>query len=225
MERANEKMRSCLAFCKGGGERPVNETTMRSEEISVTCGACGAVRTVGRGAAGFVCGGCRCVNRLGFGELVGEVVSREAESQGIILEGGVGGVGNGPVMLRRMGSGIFQLQPDLPAPPMSTASNSSAQLIPNCSVCLEGAGDVVVTPCAHGGLCEPCARHIAGNAAVGGAHCPKCRKDIDRVLRLSRILADNTAVGVALDIPLADKQRAPPKVPPPPGYKKKNNNQ
>ena len=85
MERANEKMRSCLAFCTGGGERPVNETTLRSEEISVTCGACGAVRTVGRGAAGFVCGGCRCVNRLGFGESVGGVVSREAESQGIIF--------------------------------------------------------------------------------------------------------------------------------------------
>ena len=97
--------------------------------------------------------------------------------------------------------------------------NCSDDQLPQCSVCLDGAGDIVLLPCSHGGLCEECARHIARNMAVGGAHCPRCREPIERVVRISN-LQYNVAHATELVFAPGEILKAPPKVPPPPGQKK-----
>ena len=93
--------------------------------------------------------------------------------------------------------------------------------IPTCSVCMEGAGDVIVLPCLHGGICEVCAEFILENKAVGGQRCPVCREEIRRLGRLASVSLINGIVAAELDPPKSVNNQ-PPKVPPPPGSRKKN---
>jgi len=90
--------------------------------------------------------------------------------------------------------------------------------IPVCSVCLDGVGDMILQPCEHGGICEDCAKHIALNKAVGGAHCPKCRMDISNILRIGEVQDDFVRAKMCQ---LPDVARSkPPRVPPPVGQRK-----
>jgi len=93
-------------------------------------------------------------------------------------------------------------------------------IIPQCSVCMDGAGDVVLLPCTHSAICEACAKHIAKNKSVGGSHCPRCREDIKDLLRLSELYPEGDAKGEIIFIPIEEIRKGPPKVPPPPGQNK-----
>lgn len=86
----------------------------------------------------------------------------------------------------------------------STVTSSSARSgeLPQCAVCLDAPGDMVLLPCAHGGVCEGCATRIAQNRATGGAHCPHCRSSIERLVKLHEV-HQSTAKGVEVRIPIA----------------------
>jgi len=213
----------CTGNGRGAGQP--DEVLESPTDLVVTCGRCNAQRHLQRNYSAFVCPECRCVNRI-VGN-IGEVVAEEEERSGVEIDptGSINtgsSTATGPTLLRRIDSGVFQVLGVGRAP--ESRSGAPVPNISNCSVCLEGPGDTILTTCAHGGFCEPCARHIAGNAAVGGAHCPRCRRPIESVLRLSRVLSDTSAVAIRVNISMSDRNRAPPKVPPPPGYRKKQQN-
>ena len=96
---------------------------------------------------------------------------------------------------------------------------SGEPVVPQCQVCMDGPGDIVFLPCAHGAICEICAKHIAKNLSVGGNHCIKCREEIKTLVRLSELFPDQ-ATGVTVKVALNDIKKGPPKVPPPPGLNK-----
>jgi hypothetical protein len=77
---------------------------------------------------------------------------------------------------------------------------------------------MVLEDCGHGGICEACSLQIASNKSVGGAHCPRCRQPIVKVLRIGE-LHDDTAKCKALVLP-ESISRSPPRVPPPVGWRK-----
>jgi len=86
---------------------------------------------------------------------------------------------------------------------------------------MDGPGDMIFLKCHHGGFCEPCARHIAQNMAVGGSHCPRCRQPIEAVVRIIEMDKDIVkAVGVEVQTMGGKHSGKPPKVPPPRGYNK-----
>ncbi|EEQ99883.1 hypothetical protein Pmar_PMAR006555 [Perkinsus marinus ATCC 50983] len=91
-----------------------------------------------------------------------------------------------------------------------------ATTIAPCSVCLDNPGDMVVLPCGHAGICQSCAVHIASNEAVGGSCCPKCRTEIDQLVRIGKVY-DTSIQGI--EAPFTRQARAPP-VPSPPGLEK-----
>jgi len=83
-------------------------------------------------------------------------------------------------------------------------NSEEASLLPQCVVCLDAAGTVIMLPCAHGGVCEGCATRIVQNRASGGAHCPHCRADIDKLIKIDGVDHDLRQVrGVELRIPMA----------------------
>jgi len=84
----------------------------------------------------------------------------------------------------------------------SHKSNISYSGMGQCVVCLDGPGSTVLLPCAHGSVCEECATRIAQNRAAGGAHCPHCRSDIERLVKLTRVEGP-VARGIELRIPIA----------------------
>ena len=96
--------------------------------------------------------------------------------------------------------------------------NADGKSIPICSVCLDGVGDMVLDHCGHGGICEDCARHIALNKAVGGAHCPLDKREIAQLLRIGELHPEFVKVRV-VELPEAARKE-PPKVPPPVGLRK-----
>ena len=203
----NKAFRPCLAFCSGQSPDPdtrlqeAQPSSVISKELS--CVSCGEKQQAQ--APGFVCKICNVLNRVGGGNSA--IPSSGTE-----------------MTLRRIDSGVFQPVSDSLAQSMLSGGDGavSAFRIPHCSVCLDGVGDIVFMPCAHGGFCEDCARQVAGNSAVGGAHCPRCRKSIDQVFRIIKVLPPGNLVKVIdLEVSQSSGRKAPPKVPPPPGYKKK----
>lgn len=84
----------------------------------------------------------------------------------------------------------------------SERSSRNADGLPQCVVCLDKSGCMVLLPCAHGGVCEECATRIAQNRASGGAHCPHCRASIETLVRLHQVAGD-LARGVEVRIPMA----------------------
>jgi len=74
--------------------------------------------------------------------------------------------------------------------------------VPQCVVCLDSPGNMVLLPCAHGGVCEECATRIAQNRASGGAHCPHCRSQIQTLVKIHEIEGD-LAKGIEYRIPMA----------------------
>jgi len=194
---------NCLSMCVGrrGEARDAADAPV-SQDILKTCGICGTEVRVAAQAQAFICQQCRAVNRIG--------------------DFGASALPPGPEVLRRMASGIFQASNDAQA--AAAAIEPPSTEIRSCSVCLDGVGDCVFMSCAHGGFCEACARHIAGNAAVGGAHCPRCRRAIERVLRITQVTGGVIVKAVDLRVQLgeASGRKAPPRVPPPPGSRKKS---
>ena len=201
----------CLGLCakkhRPGEHHHHNETLNATAAREFTCVACGEVQQSNATTA-FVCRACHVVNRIG-------------DSRSSLV-----GANANTVTLRRMGSGVFQQVGDSLGNSMLNSAGGDSQFsIPSCSVCLDGIGDCVFLPCCHGGFCEDCARHIAGNAAVGGAVCPRCRRNIESVCRIVRVVgAGLVKVAPLTDLAVGGKSgRLPPKVPPPPGYRKKQN--
>eukprot|EP00442_Polarella_glacialis_P004189 CAMPEP_0115097306 /NCGR_PEP_ID=MMETSP0227-20121206/30361_1 /TAXON_ID=89957 /ORGANISM="Polarella glacialis, Strain CCMP 1383" /LENGTH=299 /DNA_ID=CAMNT_0002491447 /DNA_START=104 /DNA_END=1003 /DNA_ORIENTATION=+ len=74
--------------------------------------------------------------------------------------------------------------------------------IPQCVVCLDNPGCMVLLPCAHGSVCEVCVTRIAQNRAFGGAHCPHCRSDIETIVKIHEIDGE-LATGIEFRIPMA----------------------
>lgn len=93
---------------------------------------------------------------------------------------------------------------DLESNPSITSkpSKMSCAGLPSCVVCLEDEGNMVLLPCAHGGVCEGCATRIAQNRASGGAHCPHCRGSIQTLVKLHEV-DGRVAKGVEFRIPIA----------------------
>lgn len=84
----------------------------------------------------------------------------------------------------------------------SRMSRISANGMPTCVVCLEEIGNMVLLPCAHGGVCDGCITRIAQNRASGGAHCPTCRSNIETLVKIHKV--DGLSVqGVEYRIPMA----------------------
>jgi hypothetical protein len=85
---------------------------------------------------------------------------------------------------------------------LESASNIGEDGIPQCVVCLDKPGCMVLLPCAHGGVCEGCVTRIAQNRAFGGAHCPHCRSNIKTIVKLHEIDGE-LAKGIEFRIPMA----------------------
>merc|ERR1712232_1090870 len=87
-----------------------------------------------------------------------------------------------------------------------TESNTSRRTnengLPQCVVCLDSVGCMVLLPCAHGSVCEECVTRIAQNRASGGAHCPHCRSIIQTLVKIEEITGD-VAKGLEYRIPIA----------------------
>eukprot|EP00931_Biecheleriopsis_adriatica_P080383 TRINITY_DN53745_c0_g1_i1.p1 TRINITY_DN53745_c0_g1~~TRINITY_DN53745_c0_g1_i1.p1 ORF type:complete len:299 (-),score=48.11 TRINITY_DN53745_c0_g1_i1:70-966(-) len=85
---------------------------------------------------------------------------------------------------------------------MENTSNLAEDGMPQCVVCLDNPGCMVVLPCAHGSVCEACVTRIAQNRAFGGAHCPHCRSAISTIVKIHE-LDGEMAKGIEFRIPMA----------------------
>jgi Zinc finger, C3HC4 type (RING finger) len=186
---------ACFGFFSGKSKDSNTRVPPPPAQVDVRCLSCNAPQTVTPPA--FVCRICNILNRIN-----GDCPSDNPEES---------------MNLRRMGSSIFQISNERILPIGTPAEFR----IPSCSVCLDGIGDIVFLPCLHGGFCEDCARQVASNSAVGGAHCPRCRVSIEGVYRMREVLGGNLVKCVNLDIKIGGGKKSPPKVPPPPGSRKK----
>lgn len=87
----------------------------------------------------------------------------------------------------------------------SRKSRISVLGLPTCVVCLEAPGNMVLLPCAHGGVCDGCITRIAQNRAQGGAHCPHCRSQIETIVKVHEVNGDGIG-GVEFRIPIATRR-------------------
>ncbi len=162
-------------------------------DYTVQCLRCKAPQSIPTASIVFVCSSCHSVNRVdGAADRTLSIVDCDDDSAVMIP--------NTP-QLFSLGEG-----------------GGGPLAVPVCSVCLESPGDVILSDCGHGGLCEACARHILLNKAVGGSHCPKCRSVIKNLVRVSEI-HEEFVKGKKLEIQ-ESKAKTPPKVPPPVGLRK-----
>lgn len=205
-------MKKCVPSCckKSSESSAAIQATELPSEQQVFCGVCRTLQSVSKDATVFVCLSCHTVNRVN--PLTAEVVT----------------VDNPPIQpatemmtLRRINSSTF-----IPIDGVTqTASTAEVQTpasvsIGPCSVCMDGAGDMIFLNCHHGGFCEPCARHIAQNMAVGGSHCPRCREPIVALARIVRVEKD-LVKAVSVEVQTGEGcAKAPPKVPAPRGFNK-----
>ena len=190
-----------------------NMLPMSQDGVSrVTCANCGEFQPVIESLSAFVCVKCHKVNRIVLDDSANGCHASIVEQID----------DNEPVMLVRTSSSTF-----LPAEFVEDVSKQRKEMepvIPQCTVCMDGAGDVVLLPCSHSAICEECAKHIAKNKSVGGSHCPRCREQIKQLLRLSEVYPAGDAKGVPVGVPQEEVRSGPPKVPPPPGHNKAKNN-
>lgn len=73
--------------------------------------------------------------------------------------------------------------------------------LPQCVVCLDSIGNMVMVPCGHGGICEDCTARIVQNRASGGSHCPHCRSVIKLVVKIREVDGE-IARGIEHRIPM-----------------------
>ena len=198
-------MLNCCLFKKCSSRRPSRESVrfpghvvtrlQEAADIQQQCGRCGTDQQVPSGALAMVCSRCQCVNRLRSDKSSGQ-------RRNSFIDCDVG-----DCQLIQNTEGVFQL-----------GDNPDGKSIPVCSVCLDGPGDMILENCGHGGICEDCARHIALNKAVGGAHCPLDKLEIVHLLRIGE-LNDQFLKAREVELPLLP-QNEPPRVPPPVGLRK-----
>ena len=144
----------------------------------------------------MVCSACRCVNRIKA------VDGNLSERRMSFIDCDMG-----DSQLISHSPALFQL-----------GESADGLSVPICSVCLDGVGDMILDNCGHGGICEECARHIALNKAVGGAHCPLDKEEITHILRIGELHPEFVK---AREIILPKGGHVdPPKVPPPVGMRK-----
>lgn len=160
---------------------------------TIACGRCGLSQAVPETSLVMICSKCRCVNRIRAHGIVRSVSFIDCD------------VGDSEIVKNT--PALFQL-----------GEASDGRSIPICSVCLDGVGDILLEHCGHGGICEECARHIALNKAVGGAHCPLDKREILFISRIGE-LHDEFAKVRAIELP-EQHNHEPPKVPPPVGLRK-----
>ena len=172
------------------------------------CGQCKTAQSVSKDSSVFVCLNCHAVNRL-LGA-IGVVQDDSSIVQDVPIDR------SEAITLRRVNSSTYVQAED---GAIAEAHADQAPIAP-CSVCMDGPGDMIFQKCNHGGFCEACARHIAQNMAVGGAHCPRCREGISKVVRIVEIDKD-VVKAVNVQVQTTDgNNKAPPKVPPPRGFNK-----
>jgi len=97
------------------------------------------------------------------------------------------------------------MDPELISNPSICSKKSKGSIcggLPTCVVCLEEPGNMVLLPCAHGGVCDGCTTRIAQNRAQGGAHCPHCRSIIETIVKIHAVEGDSIK-GVEFRIPMA----------------------
>lgn len=170
------------------------------EAVGIQCGFCQAVEQVGSNCPVFVCSRCSRINR---------VVSAAGAERQVSIADEAGRVHH---LVRSSSTTFHPIDSGIEARP-------GDPVVPQCQVCMDGPGDMVLLPCAHGAICESCAKHIARNLSVGGNHCIKCREEITELVRLSELHRDH-AIGVTVEVPKDSIRKGPPKVPPPPGMNK-----
>lgn len=185
----------------GGG----HQLELPSEQ-QVVCRVCHTLQSVSKEASVFVCLSCHTVNRLNSN--TAEAVVSSLESTSPVLP---------EITLRRINSSTFV--PTDQFTQTSSVDVHTPSAIGPCSVCMDGAGDMIFLNCHHGGFCEPCARHIAQNMAVGGSHCPRCREPIVALARIVKVQGD-VVKAVSVEVQTALTAKAPPKVPAPRGFNK-----
>ena len=205
-------MKKCVPSClKKKDDKQtalVAATNLQSEQQRI-CTQCTTSQSVAKDSTVFVCISCHTVNRV-----VGP--DQDATTNTITPS----------IVLKRLNSSTFIPVSESVKPPVSVSTPVVSSMVPIptiglCSVCMDGPGDMIFLKCNHGGFCEPCARHIAQNMAVGGSHCPRCRQPIEAIVR---IIEMNNDVVKAVEIEVEEnggvKKNQPPKVPPPRGYNK-----
>jgi hypothetical protein len=187
-------------------EDTVDAKNNASFGITIKCLSCGQSGEFQSSAFSYVCKNCHRVHRV-YAENFGTSERRLS----ITSEGE-------PITLVRTSSTTFL--------PVTYDENAQARpsepVVPQCQVCMDGPGDIVLLPCSHGAICEACAKHIARNLSVGGNHCVKCRQEIQSLVRLSELYTDH-ATGISVVVPQDSVRKGPPKVPPPPGLNKSKN--
>ena len=203
-------MKKCFPKCGGGGSKSSSDSKgdkapVLESEMTQVCNKCKSTQSVARDATVFVCTNCHSVNRLMEAAAATVVSAVESPPSPRLIS------------LRRINSSTFMPLSDAPA--NKTEVSGSIPIGP-CSICLDAPGDMIFLQCNHGGFCEACARHIAGNNAVGGAFCVKCRSPIEKVVRIVELENDLVkAVEVSVQTE-GDAKKEPPKVPPPRGFNK-----
>lgn len=83
-----------------------------------------------------------------------------------------------------------------------SGDSENSEVLPQCVVCLDVPGNMVLLPCAHGSVCEECATRIVQNGASGGVHCPHCRSNIETLVKIDEVEGD-LAKGIEYRIPMA----------------------
>jgi len=184
----------------------------------VECGACRMMQYVTNHDRIFICFSCRSANRI-------PVDTPRSEQQELVAP-------TGPLRkfeFKKGGENFWQelKQEELEEVPpevagqaeatagncptvvgrqMETDSNTSSRTmdngLPQCVVCLDSPGCMVLLPCAHGSVCEECVSRIVQNRASGGAHCPHCRSNIKTLVKINELDGD-IAQGIEYRIPMA----------------------
>lgn len=172
----------------------------------VECGNCRTPQYVSAHGRIFICCGCHCANRIpldaGRAE---ELVIPEGPLKKFEFKKGGENYWQ-EVSQEELEDGVeLALTPSRPQRALEvdveTASNAENGL-PQCVVCLDEIGNMVLLPCAHGGVCEECTTRIVQNRAFGGAHCPHCRSAISTIVKLEEV-EGAMAKGIELRIPMA----------------------
>ena len=218
-------MKKCVPSCmkkksNDTGLKNGLSTNLKSEQ-QLICTQCKTAQSVAKDATVFVCVSCHAVNRVSE---ISTLKSEEGSLTAVVVE-------KPPCqeyVLKRVNSSTFAQLSDAPmemsvstSTPVVTSSIGPSS-ISLCSVCMDGPGDMIFLKCNHGGFCEPCARHIAQNMAVGGSHCPRCRQPIEALVRIVEMRND-IVKAVSVEVQAGGSNgltKNPPKVPPPRGYNK-----
>lgn len=169
--------------------------------VAVACGTCDSPQHVVATGRVFVCFQCHSVNVTPMAA----ASSNEPRAQ---------------YTVGRVGEDLFSVTEDSRTAggtdPASGDADAAAQQLnlAACSICMDQTGDMVLLPCAHGGICEACTRQIcslraAAQAVAGGAPpagvCPVCRRGIERVIKIYDIASDTGQIKAEeVRIPIAN---------------------